>query len=1580
MKPDSPQTIVDLMENLDQSPPVEAARLLEDALGAAAGEGDASSSVADAALVELLNDRRRGDALLDHLSLAMLEDLAERANRRLTTAQQDSDEPRRRAWGVLDLLRRSKVLCRIHESDSTTQWTQRILRLVESSQFTFGRLFAQRCAAYGARTLFRLPGPTGSRAITWRQVEGRVELVARGLIATTAQSDDAPVAILSENRLEMALIDLACLTSGIVNVMIPATATDSEVGYILGHAGAGTVVVSTGEQLQKVLKAKEGLPALKTIIALEAEAATVRGVLPFEGVLERASEVSAEAVVARRERVRIDELATVMYTSGTTGTPKGIMFSHRNIVFKRFARALALPRIGEDDRFLCYLPLFHTFGRFLELTGCIFWGATYCFAESPAIATLVRQMQELRPTVFISIPMKWMELYDLVRQEVDVEVDDERKIREATRRITGGELRWGLSAAGYLDPDIFRFLQRQGIELMSGFGMTEATGGITMTPPGGYQDDSLGGALPGIELALAADGELKIRGPYVMMGHLDPPDGAASFDDEGWFHTGDLMEMDESRFIRLVDRKKEIYKNVKGQTIAPQKIENLFRDFESVGRIFLVGDHRKYNTALIYPNPKFEELDLEALSSEELEAHFSSLVVSANSFLAPYERIVDFALIDRDFELERGELTPKGTFRRKTIERTFSDVIRLLYRRTTLQVGGVAVTVPNWLFQALGITAQDLQVDDDRLNLSSVGTALVVRRIADDEVQVGSVVYRLLGRALELGTLLSTPNLWLGNGELVRFVPLEPEKRHRQRRLSRELEWLRRSAAFDATEADRQAAMELLVKTKLELSDLHQAALLLAAAEPANAVLAIRVLEHALAQGNGPITDAALAILRRAAASPAPEVLRRAFQVLVLAEQMECYRRTLAQFLDGPVPVPDAETTSVLVERDLSRERLDALIAEAEERSERGGDSATEALLDFLCEYGAAHPSRYRHLRIFFTRMALVAPTQGIRLHAAEAKLMMERGFRSWLGPPSRIAVDPETGFEYRWEDVVAFANDVDAEAGKRLMAAFKNTSILREAVFLFSGGTEIHLDNILPNGVWVRLLGTDHGKSVYRVAIRTRGGEQADLAINLNRTLSPAQLRKEVNWLIVCGETRNRRPLVENFGGYWPEHGLWSEEFIAGETLDRALRRISRRKRDEERFVVFWPSAAWSAMSAYVDLWDRTGEANPTASNVIVPTHDYQIGVRLVSISGGRPFTGIFHFLQSLREQFVVPMEDAHPRLAGLVGWEIVFSAVLEILGEEEGVARLRRALAEREARPSEEFRRAMESFLGSVERGGFLPRRLYFAVQRFRRWAQLNPDATVEAHASTLQELYETYFLADLQPAYPGARTRFFRDTVLRRASDPLTEGLDSLIRRLRTRELEPDEVSAAVADLRAQLKLSPDEDYFLARLSYPYLRPEDEAAFVAAEAGGTRQSEMVVTLEDVDGKAYRIRHALSAKEIGRLHRVFLSAKLNVQFRPEHRFLVAINERGYLIGGLFYELEPDAHTAHMDKLVVAERFRRKGVAAALLEELCNRLRTAGFRSLTTGFFRPQFFYQHGFSVERRYAGLVRSLDDGGE
>ncbi len=453
---------------------------------------------------------------------------------------------------------------------------------------------------------------------------------------------------------------------------------------------------------------------------------------------------------------------------------------------------------------------------------------------------------------------------------------------------------------------------------------------------------------------------------------------------------------------------------------------------------------------------------------------------------------------------------------------------------------------------------------------------------------------------------------------------------------------------------------------------------------------------------------------------------------------------------------------------------------------------------------------------------------------------------------------------------------------------------------------------------------------------------------------------------------------MVEEFGGYVPDQDIWSEEFIPGDTLDREMRRLARRAEDAEGLTQMWPFLAWNALSAYVDFWERTGRryeiADLSPADIVLPTHDYHRGSRIVSLSERREHGGVLTMLQFFKEHFVDPVEREYPHLEGRVGWDVVFSSVLEVLGEQEGLATYEQALAT-ETGAAAELRAALQDYVTTVRGRGFLPMRLYFAAKRYRRWARLNEGATPQARARTLKEIYETYGLDRLVKPYPEVRLRFFRETVLRDSSPELTQGLDDLIRRLREGQLQNGELAAAVAELRRRLEVEPDDDYFLARIPFAYLRPEDAVDFVSSDLGGEYQSEIVVTLEDLDGNAFRVRHALSPKEVERLHRLFLAAKLDVRFGPEHRYLVAINDREQIIGGIYYTVEEGGAAAHLEKIVVADRYRRRGVADGLMHQFFNRLRAAGAKTLTTGFFRPEYFYSYGFKIERRYAGLVKDL-----
>jgi long-chain acyl-CoA synthetase len=256
-----------------------------------------------------------------------------------------------------------------------------------------------------------------------------------------------------------------------VDFPLPANATPEQVAYMLRHSRARILVASDEEQVDKVLPSLPGLPDLKEVVVVSRAAADRHGLLSLEQAVAQGAGAFDDAErAARAARVKSRDVATVMYTSGTTGRPKGIAFDHLNIVSKRLCRGFALPHVNERDVFLAYLPLYHTFGRYLEMTGSLWWGATYVFARSTGQAALAEDFKNVQPTVFISVPKKWMELQETAQRQAPP--DDPEAAAGQLRALTGGRLAHGLSAAGYLDPSVFRAFHKAGVELCSGYGMT----------------------------------------------------------------------------------------------------------------------------------------------------------------------------------------------------------------------------------------------------------------------------------------------------------------------------------------------------------------------------------------------------------------------------------------------------------------------------------------------------------------------------------------------------------------------------------------------------------------------------------------------------------------------------------------------------------------------------------------------------------------------------------------------------------------------------------------------------------------------------------------------------------------------------------------------------------------------------------------------------------------------------------------------------------------------------------------------------------------------------------------------------
>ena len=349
----------------------------------------------------------------------------------------------------LNLFRDSSFLQKIYDE---RRWDDLVHTLIVNSNYTFNVLFNQRVNQYKKKNLFRIIKDDKTIDFSWQKTSELVSDYQSSIkqILFEIESENKIVAFLLENSIEMVMLDLACLTFGIVNAMIPANSVSEHISYILNQTKAPILFADDEKQLAKIRSIKKETPHLKTVVLIKGNAAE-DWVISFEEF----KALSTEQKISPDIKIKPDSLATLMYTSGTTGEPKGIMFSHTNIVYKRFCRAMAIPGISDADRYLAFLPLYHTFGRWLEMTGAIFWGAEYCFMENPSVETMIENMQLVKPSIFISIPKKWIQLYEYITARVDVEVDDDEKINLEVVKTTGGNLKWGLICSGFSSAGCF---------------------------------------------------------------------------------------------------------------------------------------------------------------------------------------------------------------------------------------------------------------------------------------------------------------------------------------------------------------------------------------------------------------------------------------------------------------------------------------------------------------------------------------------------------------------------------------------------------------------------------------------------------------------------------------------------------------------------------------------------------------------------------------------------------------------------------------------------------------------------------------------------------------------------------------------------------------------------------------------------------------------------------------------------------------------------------------------------------------------------------------------------------------------
>ena len=547
----------------------------------------------------------------------------------------------------------------------------------------------------------------------------KANAISRGLLRLGIQKNDKIAVISSNNRTEWHILDIGVLQTGAQNVPVYPTISEEDYEYILNHSGAIYCFISDEELLAKLNSIRSRLPKIKEIYSFN----EIPGCKNWNELLELGKDDSNQPEVeARKADVKPEELATIIYTSGTTGRPKGVMLSHHNIVSNVLGSEKKIPFNAGKTRALSFLPICHIFERMVVYL-YQFYGVSIYFAES--IEKIGENVKEAKPNVMTVVPRLLEKVYDSIYAKglaltglkkklffwavdlglkykpnennglwFDIQLAIARKlIFSKWIEGLGGNLNLMVSGSAALQPRLTKVFAAAGIKVVEGYGLTETSPVIAVNDfrNNGFKIGTVGKVIEDVEVKIAEDGEILCKGPNVMMGYYNDPEKTAEAIKDGYFHTGDIGEVDQEGFLKITDRKKEMFKTSGGKYIAPQLLENAMKQSRFIEQIMVIGDGEKMPGAFIQPNFAFcrewaklhqvtiGESNAEIASNAEIKARIEGEIDKLNEKFGSWEKIKRFELTPDIWSVDGGHLTPTMKLKRKIIREKYDDLYKKIY-------------------------------------------------------------------------------------------------------------------------------------------------------------------------------------------------------------------------------------------------------------------------------------------------------------------------------------------------------------------------------------------------------------------------------------------------------------------------------------------------------------------------------------------------------------------------------------------------------------------------------------------------------------------------------------------------------------------------------------------------------------------------------------------------------------------------------------------------------------------------------------------------------------------------------------
>ena len=599
------------------------------------------------------------------------------------------------------------------------------LSKIENRAVSVPKMFRDRVAATPNTEAFRYPKGGGWESVTWRQVGDRVDNIAAGLISLGIKPEER-VALASGTRYEWVVADFAILAAGAATTTVYPTTNAEDVGYIVANSGSRIVIAEDQTQVDKLREHRDEVPAVEKIVVIDGEG-DGDWVMTLAELEELGAQVLAESpstVNDRIEAIRGDQLATLIYTSGTTGKPKGVRLMQESWTYTAAAMD-AMGVLSDKDLNYLWLPLSHAFGKVMLALPLAVGFPTVVDGR---VDKIVENLAVIRPTIMGAVPRIFEKVHSQINEMMIKEGGLKKtmfdwavgvgtqvsRVRQAGENVSpllaaqykladklvlskirdrfGGRLRFFISGSAALDREIAQWFDAIGVAVLEGYGLTETSAASSLNRPSAYRFGTVGWTLPQTEVKIAEDGEIMLKGPGIMDGYHNMPEATAeAIEPDGWFHTGDIGELDAEGFLRITDRKKDMFKTSQGKYVAPSAISAQFKGIcPFASEIIVYGEGKPYCVALVsldadglkewadshgLGGKPFGEIARDPKVNEAISGYVDEL----NKHLNRWEQVKKFAIIDRELTVESGDLTPSLKLKRKVVVDNFHDKIDGLY-------------------------------------------------------------------------------------------------------------------------------------------------------------------------------------------------------------------------------------------------------------------------------------------------------------------------------------------------------------------------------------------------------------------------------------------------------------------------------------------------------------------------------------------------------------------------------------------------------------------------------------------------------------------------------------------------------------------------------------------------------------------------------------------------------------------------------------------------------------------------------------------------------------------------------------